>query len=419
MRWSVYWLRFHDYFALLYSKSQVLTAVFYFIFRSRSTRISSLSSGCNVVLNMVTRSRSSSFLNQDQDCVDGFEHRRLDRISRSADGRFVLTRDSRSSSLSSSSDDGGFLSHPSFSNRTWSQRPLITIRGDDSVRTDDSVDSRRRPIVATVCGPQTARYRASSPTPRRNPPPPEHHFHAHDLSSVPGSAAAERTLRSVHEQYSQQLPSLRVIHEENQRTLMQQQPSPRYHPNPRFRSKHMRYARSAPELTSDAATNERSPESRSSSSGFGSKNTTSSLPQQNAGADDGWACRPLPPYKPPPPPPPPPSLFYANERWLDFTSPILPSPSSHSSASKPLSVDDQYEFDPIFPVSPTPTTDIMVCMTRTPTTPSPSRSRTPTQLKKAKYENVEARLQAMKEEFYAYKRRQAEMARMGYIESAC
>lgn len=362
---------------------------------------------------MVTRSRSSSFLNQDQeDCVDGLGHRRLARISRSADGRFVLTRDSRSSSLSSTSDDGGFLSHPSFSNRTWSQRPLIVRGGYDSVRTEDSVDSRRRPIVvATVCGPQTP-YRASSPTSRRRPP---EHFN-HDLSSVPGSA--ERTLRSVHEQYSQQLPSLRVIHEENQRTLMQQQqqqqqqPSPRYHPNPRFRSRHMRYARSAPELTSDTAANERSPESRSSSSGFGSKNTSS---HQNTGPDD-WT-RILPPYKPPPPPPPPPSLFYANEHWLDFTSPILPSPSTHSSASKPLSVDDQYEFDPIFPVSPTPTE--MLVMTRTPTTPSPSRSRTPTQLKKAKYENVEARLQAMKEEFYAYKRRQAEMARMGYVESAC
>lgn len=375
--------------------------LFFFFYRSRSTRISSLSSGCNVVLNMVTRSRSSSFLNQDQDCVDGPGHRRLGRISRSADGRFVLTRDSRSSSLSSTSDDGGFLSHPSFSNQTWSQRPLI-VRGDDSVRTEDSVDSRRRPIVATVCGPQTP-YRASSPTSRR---PPE--YFNHDLSSVPGSA--ERTLRSVHEQYSQQLPSLRVIHEENQRTLMQQQqqPSPRYHPNPRFRSRHMRYARSAPELTSEAA-NERSPESRSSSSGFGSKNTSS---HQNTGPDD-W-IRILPPYKPPPPPP---SLFYTNEHWLDFTSPILPSPSTHSSASKPLSVDDQYEFDPIFPVSPTPTE--MIMMTRTPTTPSPSRSRTPTQLKKAKYENVEARLQAMKEEFYAYKRRQAEMARIGYIESAC
>ncbi|XP_025421495.1 protein turtle isoform X1 [Sipha flava] len=226
--------------------------------KSRSTRISSLSSGCNVVLNMVTRSRSSSFLDQDHDCVDGAQHeqRRLGRISRSADGRFVLTRgDSRSSSLSSSSDDGGFLSHPSFADRTRS--------------------------------------------PQQRPPP--------LLPSMP------------------------------------------------------------------------------------------SMPM---------------------PPPSSSSLFYANEHWLDLTSPVLPSPSSHSSASKPLSVDDQYEFDPVFPVSPTPT-DMMMMATRTPTTPSPSRSRTPTQLKKAKYENVEARLQAMKEEFYAYKRRQAEMARMGYVESAC
>lgn len=414
---------------------------------------------------MVTRSRSSSFLNEDTDCVDGGgpELRRLGRISRSADGRFVLTRDSRSSSLSSSSDDGGFLSHPSFSNRTWSQRPLIgsTSRvmmgssgvssgggGGESVRTEtsDSVDSRRRPIVvATVCGPQVP-YRSSSPTPKRPAGSAAAaaavvEYFGQDISAVPGYS--ERTLRSVHEQYSQQLPSLRVIHEENQRTLMQRQqhhhqqqqhhhhhqqlhPNPaRYHPNPRYRSRHMRYARSAPELTSDvpaavAATvvNERSPESRSSSSGFGSKNTSS---HQNTTGPDDWSSRmAVPPYKPPPPPPP--SLFYTNEHWLDFTTPILPSPSSHSSASKPISVDDQYEFDPIFPVSPTPTADMFatgMTVTRTPTTPSPSRSRTPTQLKKAKYENVEARLQAMKEEFYAYKRRQAEMARMAYVESAC
>lgn len=400
---------------------------------------------------MVTRSRSSSFLDR-EDCVDGLsEHRRLGRISRSADGRFVLTRDSRSSSLSSSSDDGGFLSHPSFSNRTWSQRHLI-IGGDDD---DDSpVDSRRRPIVvATVCS-QTPAFtnRASSPTSRHAMVQPADCF-GQDLSSVPGSA--ERTLRSVHEQYSQQLPSLRVIHEENQRTLLNrcaravQQPSPaRYHQNTnRFRSRHMRYARSAPELTSDvhqmtATTAERSPESRSSSSGFGSKNTSSLLqhhPQQPTG-NDWTSAAPrttqLPPYKPPPPVAAPPpvvtsSLFYANEHWMDLTSPVLPSPSSHSSATsnKPLSVDDQYEFDPVFPVSPTPTdhnvmmaNGYMMMMTtsgRTPTTPSPSRSRTPTQLKKAKYENVEARLQAMKEEFYAYKRRQAEMARMAYVESAC
>ncbi|XP_050542439.1 protein turtle-like isoform X2 [Daktulosphaira vitifoliae] len=384
----------------------------------RSARIPSLSSGCNVVLNMVnrsrSRSRSSSFL--DGDCVDGPEHRRLGRISRSADGRFVLTNgdsDSRrSSSASSTSDDGGFLSHPSFSNRTWSsQRPLIGARHDGS-RSEDSFDSRRRPIAAiTMVSDHQTPYRSSSPTSRRHP---AEYFSGQDISSVQGSA--EQTLRSVHEQYSQQLPSLRVIHEENQRTLlMRQQPSPRYHPNSRFRSRHMRYARSAPELTSDAIT-ERSPESRSSSSGFGSKNTSSHQTTAE-GPESYWGIRSaVPPYKPPPPPPP--SLFYTNEHWLDFTSPILPSPSSHSSASKPLSVDDQYEFDPIFPVSPTPT-ELIITSNRTPTTPSPFRSRTPTQLKKAKYENVEARLQAMKEEFYAYKRRQAEMARMGYVESAC
>ncbi|XP_026814375.1 protein turtle-like isoform X4 [Rhopalosiphum maidis] len=451
--------------------------------KSRSTRISSLSSGCNVVLNMVARpSRSSSFLDRGgQDCVDGLPggqrpRRRLGRISRSADGRFVLTGDSRSSSRrgsgssSGSSDDGGFLSHPSFSNRTWSRQPLLTVSGSSGGGsgggsgprwTENAVpDDRRRPIVvvATVCDPRTP-----------------YGFDRHPAAPAGSAAAAshdQTTLRSVHERYSQQLPSLRAIHEENHRTLMQrlQPASPRYHPNPgRYRSKHMRYARSAPELTSDGTTaavnntvSERSPESRSSSSGFGSKNTTSSLQHQHPGTasvlDDwcGGAGRPgpLPPYKHPPPPPPPPpppahpsSLFYADGRWLDFGAPHVRLPSSPplpplfgsadscgsstaASDKPPLSVDDQYEFDPVFPLTPTPTELLQQTALFGPTvacTPSPSRSRTPTQLKKAKYDSVEARLRAMKEEFHAYKRRQAQMAgairhqhhSAGYIESAC
>ncbi|XP_060841196.1 protein turtle isoform X4 [Rhopalosiphum padi] len=452
--------------------------------KSRSTRISSLSSGCNVVLNMVARpSRSSSFLDRGgQDCVDGLPggqrpRRRLGRISRSADGRFVLTGDSRSSSRrgsgssSGSSDDGGFLSHPSFSNRTWSRQPLLTVSGSSGGSGGGSgprwtenavVDDRRRPIVvvATVCDPRT-------------PYGFDRHPAAPAGSAVAAASHDQTTLRSVHERYSQQLPSLRAIHEENHRTLMQrlQPASPRYHPNPgRYRSKHMRYARSAPELTSDgpaAAVNhtvsERSPESRSSSSGFGSKNTTSSIQHQHPGTasvlDDwcGGASRPgpLPPYKHPPPPPPPPpppahpsSLFYADGRWLDFGAPHVRLPSSPplpplfgsadscgsstaASDKPPLSVDDQYEFDPVFPLTPTPTELLQQTALFGPTvacTPSPSRSRTPTQLKKAKYDSVEARLRAMKEEFHAYKRRQAQMAgavrhqqhhSAGYIESAC
>ncbi|XP_022181178.1 protein turtle isoform X2 [Myzus persicae] len=438
--------------------------------KSRSTRISSLSSGCNVVLNMVARpSRSSSFLDRGgQDCVDGLPggqrpRRRLGRISRSADGRFVLTGDSgpssrrgSGSSSSCSSDDGGFLSHPSFSNRTWSRQPLLTVSGssgDGGPRwTEDTVvDDRRRPIVvvATVCDPRTP-----------------YGFDRSAAPAGPGAADDRTTLRSVHERYSQQLPSLRAIHEENHRTLMRrlQPASPRYHPNPgRYRSRHMRYARSAPELTSDGNTtinntiSERSPESRSSSSGFGSKNTTSSVQHQNAGATsvlDDWCggrAGPLPPYKHPPPPPPPPhpsSLFYADGHWLDFGAPHVRLPSSPplppllfgsadscgsstaASDKPPLSVDDQYEFDPVFPLTPTPTELLQQTALFGPTvacTPSPSRSRTPTQLKKAKYDSVEARLRAMKEEFHAYKRRQAQMAgavrhqhhSVGYVESAC
>jgi len=448
---------------------------------------------------MVARpSRSSSFLDRGgRDCVDGVSdggqrpRRRLGRISRSADGRFVLTgaSDSRSSSRrgsgssSGSSDDGGFLSHPSFSNRTWSRQPLLTVSGSSAGSggaprwTDNiaapAVDDRRRPIVvvATVCDPRTpyggGGGGGSSGFDRRPAAPagPTH---------TPTAVADDRTtLRSVHERYSQQLPSLRAIHEENHRTLMQrlQPASPRYHPNPgRYRSKHMRYARSAPELTSDGGAvnnttvvSERSPESRSSSSGFGSKNTTSSTlqhqhPTGTASVLDEWCGPgggrpgPLPPYKHPPPapaqpPPPPSSLFYTDGRWIDFGAPppllfgaggSADSCGSSTAASDkpPLSVDDQYEFDPVFPLTPTPTELLQQTALFGPTvacTPSPSRSRTPTQLKKAKYDSVEARLRAMKEEFHAYKRRQAQMAgavrhhhhhqqqhhSVGYIESAC
>lgn len=432
---------------------------------------------------MVARpSRSSSFLSRGQDCVDGHpgqsSRRRLGRISRSADGRFVLTGDSGSSSRrnsgassSGSSDDGGFLSHPSFSNRTWSRQPLLTVSGGSNGSgprwtTEDCaaavVDDRRRPIVvvATVCDPRTP-----------------YGFDDRPAGPSAASAADDRTtLQSVHERYSQQLPSLRAIHEENHRTLMHrlQPASPRYHPNPgRYRSRHMRYARSAPELTSDVAPaggtavhnntaiSERSPESRSSSSGFGSKNTTSSVQHQNTGGTasvlDDWCgggrVGPLPPYKHPPPPPPSSSLFYADGRWLDYGAPHATLPSSPplpplfgarfdsadslggsstaASDKPPLSVDDQYEFDPVFPLTPTPTELLQQTALFGPTiacTPSPSRSRTPTQLKKAKYDSVEARLRAMKEEFHAYKRRQAQMAGMvrhqqhpsaGYVESAC
>lgn len=276
---------------------------------------------------------------------------------------------SRASSVSSSSDDGGFLSRPYFRNRASWRRPLVRCPSDLSLQSMDD---------APVAAPQIP-FKASSPSSTLQSP-----VYFSDLSSVPQISSAERTLRSVHEQYSQELPSLRAIHEENQRVL-----SPRRLVKAgRLPPRHVKYARSAPEL------NETSPESRSSSSGFGSKNTS-----QQTGSTGEWR---LPPYRPPPPPPP------IVQYWAELT----PSPS-HSVLSKPISVDDHYEFDTLFPSTPTPTPSASEL------SPHATRPRTPL---RQKFDNIEARVQAMKEEFAAYKKRQAEQAARRHtqiLESVC
>ncbi|XP_026681543.1 protein turtle [Diaphorina citri] len=302
----------------------------------------------------------------------------LSFISRTADGRFVVAS-SRASSVSSSSDDGGFLSRPYFRNRASWRRPLVRCPSDLSLQSMEDC-----PVSPALAAPQTP-FKASSPTSTLQSP-----VYFSDLSSVPQISSAERTLRSVHEQYSQELPSLRAIHEENQRVLSPRHSAHRLGKVGRLPPRHVKYARSAPELT------ETSPESRSSSSGFGSKNTS-----QQTGSTGEWR---LPPYRPPPPPPP------IIQYWAEFT----PSPS-HSVLSKPISVDDHYEFDTLFPSTPTPTE-------LTPHSYSHSRPRTPLRMRSPKFDNIEARVQAMKEEFYAYKKRQAEQAarrQTQILESAC
>ncbi|KAI5710718.1 hypothetical protein M8J75_011009 [Diaphorina citri] len=302
----------------------------------------------------------------------------LSFISRTADGRFVVAS-SRASSVSSSSDDGGFLSRPYFRNRASWRRPLVRCPSDLSLQSMEDC-----PVSPALAAPQTP-FKASSPTSTLQSP-----VYFSDLSSVPQISSAERTLRSVHEQYSQELPSLRAIHEENQRILSPRHSAHRLGKVGRLPPRHVKYARSAPELT------ETSPESRSSSSGFGSKNTS-----QQTGSTGEWR---LPPYRPPPPPPP------IIQYWAEFT----PSPS-HSVLSKPISVDDHYEFDTLFPSTPTPTE-------LTPHSYSHSRPRTPLRMRSPKFDNIEARVQAMKEEFYAYKKRQAEQAarrQTQILESAC
>jgi hypothetical protein len=283
------------------------------------------------------------------------------RISRDQDGRFVLV-DSAESTMSSS-DDGGFLSRPGFRNIASWRRPLVGYPSDLSLNSTvgTAPSPTRQPNIPVIYSPKSTQFISSSPassilppvTPVLSPP------YFSDLSSVRKSA--EQTLRSVHEQYSQELPSLHAIQEQQRRR--------RYVP---------RHVRSAPDLFTET-----SPESRSSSSGFGSKNTSS---QQNSSATVEWRYPGA--YRAPALPPPPPI-------WLQYTS-AIPSPTQSELSHRP-SVDDQYEFD-VYPVSPTP--------------PEISPEL------KIKYDNIEARVQAMKEEFHAFRARQARRMRTG-LESAC
>ncbi|XP_026315710.1 protein turtle-like isoform X2 [Hyposmocoma kahamanoa] len=111
---------------------------------------------------------------------------------------------------------------------------------------------------------------------------------------------------------------------------------------------------------------EASPESRSSSSGFGSKNASSSQHNRSSRTGSLAEWRP-PPYRPPPPAPP-------------------PRPGS-GEAVDAGSVDVHYEWDR---------------ETRTPTPSTPERLRT-----RQSRDDVEARVRAMKEEFLEFRKRQA------------
>lgn len=378
---------------------------------------------------------------------DELHARRVRPISRAPDGRFVLSS-SRSSSISSSIDDGGFLTHPAFRDLGSVARHLspsaiaatgstgmasavvALVHQDHSSRRSEisSMDSRhiaqgQTPHHAAVSAIYTP-FLSSSPastviSPLMSP------TYFSDLSSVRQPSSAERTMRSVaHDTFGHELPSLQAIREENERILNSYSPSKVLKPRMVARTaavttpRHMKYARSAPEL---AAATETSPESRSSSSGLGSKNTS-----QRTGSTGTGEWSRLPPYRHPPPPPPPPPLPSTSgmlpvaskppylRTWLDYT----PSPTHSVTSNKPLSVDDHYEFDPIFPASPTPTelvlTPLPPAAVRVKSTMSASSSSHHT-----KQDEIEARVRAMKEEFHEYKRRQAQMKRLKEFESIC
>lgn len=384
----------------------------------------------------------------------GTPSKSLARISRAADGRFVLVDSvlslrADSTSNISSSDDGGFLPKRGTINRASWRKPLIGYPSQLSLRSDASGQSASglaaffmgqqfqqasiKPIPA-IYSPQTPQFKSSSPATSSgmllSPWTP---LYFSDLSSVRYTSSGERSfptppgfmqLKSVHERYSQELPPLRAIHEEHQgfipvhpiRDSPRVVPQHRLNRNARFLPpRHARLVRSAPELDHL----DRSPESRSSSSGFGSKNTS----QQNQSSHSGstfieWR---LPPYRPPPPPPasvlppPPPPLV---GHWLELAS-SSPSASDHLHKAVDVgSVDGHYEFDPSTP-TPTPSTptgsrDIDLDTTG----PGPPQRKSYGGIR-SRYDNIDARVQAMKEEFNEFRKRQANRRRSHVLESAC
>nr|CAI5822777.1 unnamed protein product [Callosobruchus analis]CAI5840318.1 unnamed protein product [Callosobruchus analis] len=360
-------------------------------------------------------------------------------------------RQAESSSNVSSSDDGGFLPKRSTLNRASWRRPLIGYPSQLSLRSDASGQSAGglaaflgqrflhpptlKPI-STIYNPHTSHIMSSSPAePSTLLLSPWTPLYFSDLSSVRYPSSGERSyptppgfnqLRSVHERYSQELPPLRAIHEEHQgfvpvhpvRESPRAVPQHRLSRSARFLPpRHARLARSAPELDHL----DRSPESRSSSSGFGSKNTSS---QQNHSSHSGstFEWRLLPPYRPPPPPPasvlppPPPSLV---GHWLEIAS-ASPTASDHlhGKAVDVGSVDGHYEFDPSTP-TPTPSTPTGSRDVELETGAVPGPQRKSYIGLRGRYDNIDARVQAMKEEFNEFRKRQANRRRSRELESAC
>ena len=419
--------------------------------------------------------------------------RPLGKISRAADGRFVIADSVMSSANNSildasSSDDGGFL--PSKHQRiksSW-RRPLVG-NSQISLRSDGSGLSLVHPLPAAaqhllgainqqfgcqlpmqlpiplplplpltpsaaMCAITSPRFLASSPsqvggmspsTPWMSP------VYLSDLSSVrqpnssmERSASAFPTppsylqLRSVHQRYSQELPPLKAIHAEAQRFVPVQPlatSSPPHHQGAgrsraRLPPRHARHARSAPELAASPDL-ETSPESRSSSSGFGSKNTS----QQNQSSRSGSTVaewRP-PPYRPPPPP-------LSVGRWLELQDPHQHPAlmKTHLNAHNVVanvdagSVDGHYEFDPVS-CTPTPTSASTPTREERPPvhqmhhqlpqihqvhTASQHSHQQPTSARYSR-DNIEARVQAMKAEFHQFRQRQAKRRRSAHLESAC
>lgn len=278
-----------------------------------------------------------------------------------------------------------------------------------------------------------------------------------DLSSVQQPSSIDRTIISpphshlyyLREQYAQALPSLSAIHEEKQRMAQGFVPLQIELYSPSLRQYHeyreqshlpivhrsvtqklltARHAKSnVHEIVSpidQLSIIEISPESQTSSSGFGSKNTSTQPNNLQFYQTSDW--RQLPPYRSPPryrksignqSYSTDSSASYTMEHWLDLVNRLNPD-VGHS--PKPIdagSVDGHYEFDPSTPTpsASTPTgarDDLFIDPSNqhqfTTNALIQTHSLQPYQRKRvSKYDNIEARVQAMKEEFHSYQKRQA------------
>ncbi|CAB0030800.1 unnamed protein product [Trichogramma brassicae] len=428
--------------------------------------------------------------------------RPLGKISRAADGRFVIA-DSVMSSMNnsildaSSSDDGGFLSMKQQQQQqhlksSW-RRPLVdtshlSLRSEGSGlsiapqslpiqkhhQLMDQINTHQLdcqmplslpiPMVpdSAICTISSTHFLASSPSCQTEPRSTNiwnSPMYTSDLSSVKpqNSTATERSasaafpsqpsylqLRSIHQRYSQELPSLKAIHAEAQRFVPVQPlatsspPQGTGRPRARLPPRHARHARSAPELAASPDL-ETSPESRSSSSGFGSKNTSQIQNQSSRSGSTVAEWRP-PPYRPPPPP-------LSVGRWLELQDPHLHHSLGLSKSQQynlnnvaaanvdAGSVDGHYEFDPVS-CTPTPTSASTPTREERPpvhqmhhhqlpqihqvhTTSQQTHSQLPISSSRYSRDNIEARVQAMKAEFHQFRQRQAKRRCSAHLESAC
>ncbi|KFB39724.1 AGAP007928-PA-like protein [Anopheles sinensis] len=315
----------------------------------------------------------------------------------------------------------------------------------------------------------------------------------HHLSSAERSFPTPQSMHSVQRYYNHELPVLQTQEQTQHQNLYQNVPPwgyygggatggtfpysnrpklfSRYYPRsmPRSLNRTIRELRS-PMLNLNLSTTplsagglENSPQSYSSSSGFGSKNTSSNNTQPSAAGMAASAnhnllreWRYLPPYRPPPPPP---SLHhaaplsigggrfdnppYSMSHWLELITRlnIASEKANINNTADVGSVDGHYEFDPS---TPTPTASTPTGMMRDDfhhlmTLPSTSSDLlwSATGLAgvvsslnggrkrgQSRYDNIDARVQAMKEEFYEYRKRQQLQAVSGgpnvaELESAC